>query len=110
MGHLEDDLDYQLRLRRTTRGREGYLFDIFGRSVFEARKAILRFPQPNYVLLKVAEEAGEVVKAGVHVAEGRDFTWDELEAECVQTIAMCFRLLIEGDETIGLTPPEDRIP
>ena len=79
-----------------------YLKDIVSRSIGEARRASRKFPQPNKVLLKVGEEAGEVIKAGVHLSEGRDFTHTDLEGEVVQTIAMCFRLLIEGDGTIDL--------
>jgi hypothetical protein len=84
---------------------ESYLEKIHMRAMKEAVRAARKFPQPNKVLLKVAEEAGEVVKAGVHLSEGRDFTWSDLEAECVQTIAMCYRLLVEGDGVIGLAPP-----
>lgn len=79
-----------------------YLNDIVSRSIGQARRAITKFPQPNYCLTKVAEEAGEVVKAGVHLAEGRDFTHDDLEGEAIDTIAMLFRVLIEGDQVIGL--------
>lgn len=106
MGHLEDDLDYSLKCHRVTEAHEQYLDTIFQRAVWAVQKAVIRFPQPNYVLTKIAEEAGEVVKAGVHYAEGRDFTWKDLEGECVQTIAMCLRLLIEGDQVIGITPPQ----
>lgn len=79
-----------------------YMQDICRAAAARARKAMHKFPQPNYVLTKVAEEAGEVVKAGVHLAEGRDFSWSDLEGECIDTIAMCLRLLIEGDAVIGL--------
>jgi len=82
-----------------------YAREIFARATTAAENAMTKFPQPNYVLTKVAEEAGEVVKAGVHFAEGRDFTWADLEGECVQTIAMCLRLLVEGDQVHGITPP-----
>ena len=67
----------------------------------EAEKAMRKFPQPNYVLLKVAEEAGEVVKAAVHFAEGRE-TVDNVRSEMRQTIAMLYRLWIEGDEVNGV--------
>jgi phosphoribosyl-ATP pyrophosphohydrolase len=70
----------------------------------EAEKAMRKFPQPNYVVCKVAEEAGEVVKAAVHCAEGRE-TADNLRKEIVQTMAMLLRLYIEGDEVIGLPSP-----
>lgn len=83
--------------------------DYFGSLVSKARisadKAMVKFPQPNYVLLKVAEEAGEVVQAGVHYAEGR-MKWDQLEGEVVQLLAMLMRLVTEGDQVNGVTPPE----
>ena len=79
-----------------------YLQSIAVRGILRADGAIRNFPQPTYCLLKVAEEAGEVVKAGVHLAEGRDFSHDDLEEEIVDTIAMMFRVLIEGDGVIGL--------
>lgn len=84
-----------------------YLHEIVSRSIGQARRAITKFPQPNYCLTKVAEEAGEVVKAGVHLAEGRDFTHADLEGEVIDTMAMLFRVLIEGDEVIGLPSTYD---
>ena len=87
--------------------------DYFGELVRKARKsaekAMIKFPQPNYVLLKVAEEAGEVVQAGVHYAEGRE-TWEALEGEVVQTIAMLYRLVTEGDQVNGVIPPNPIAP
>jgi hypothetical protein len=79
-----------------------YLSNIVSRGIGQARRAMIKFPQPNCSLTKVAEEAGEVVKAGVHLSEGRDFTHADLEGEVVDTIAMLFRVLIEGDQVIGL--------
>lgn len=83
--------------------------DYFGSLVSKARisadKAMVKFPQPNYVLLKVAEEAGEVVQAGVHYAENR-MSWGEVEGEIVQLMAMLIRLVTEGDQVNGITPPE----
>ena len=76
-------------------------------AIKEANTAMVKFPQPNYVLLKIAEEAGEVVKEGVHCAEGRGDR-DNLRAEVKQTIAMLYRLCLEGDETIGLKPALDK--
>lgn len=69
----------------------------------EAHRAMIKFPQPNYVLTKIAEEAGEVIKAGVHCAEGRE-PIEEVRAEMTQCIAMLYRLWIEGDEVHGLPP------
>lgn len=66
-----------------------------------AEKAMIRFPQPNYVISKFAEEAGEVVKAAIHCAEGRE-TAENLRGEMVQAIAMLYRLWVEGDAVHGL--------
>lgn len=83
--------------------------DYFASLVSKARpaaeKAMHKFPQPNYVLLKVAEEAGEVVQAGVHYAERR-MNWEQVEGEIVQLLAMLIRLVTEGDQINGVTPPE----
>ena len=69
----------------------------------EAEKAMRKFPQPNYVISKVAEEAGEVVKAAIHCAEGRE-TVENLRGEMKQLIAMIYRLWVEGDGVHGLPP------
>jgi len=69
----------------------------------EAMKAMRKFPQPNYVISKFAEEAGEVVKAAIHCAEGRE-TAENVRGEMKQTIAMLYRLWIEGDQVHGLKP------
>lgn len=69
----------------------------------EAEKAMRKFPQPNYVISKVAEEAGEVVKAAIHCAEGRD-TPQHVAEEIRQAMAMLIRLYIEGDQVHGLAP------
>lgn len=69
----------------------------------EAEKAMRKFPQPNYVISKVAEEAGEVVKAAIHCAEGRE-TPENVVAEIRQAMAMLIRLYIEGDQVHGLPP------
>ena len=70
-------------------------------AILRARKAMSRYPQPNYVITKFAEEAGEVVKAAVHCAENRESV-DNLTDEMVDAMAMLFRLWVEGDEVHGL--------
>ncbi len=69
----------------------------------EAFYAMRRFPQPNYVISKVAEEAGEVVKAAIHCAEKRE-TAEIVAGEMKQLIAMLIRLWVEGDQVHGLPP------
>ena len=70
-----------------------------------AAKAMVKFPQPNYVLNKVAEESGEVIKSVIHFTEGRE-TWENVENELVDNLAMLIRLVTEGDQVIGFKPPE----
>lgn len=83
---------------------DDYFSTLVNAARLAADKAMRKHPQPNYVLLKVAEEAGEVVQAGVHYAEGR-MTWQDLEGEIVQLLAMLIRLVTEGDQVNGITPP-----
>jgi len=82
--------------------------DYFGSLVDRARtaaaKASVKFPQPNYVTLKIAEEAGEVVRGAVHYAENR-MEWSEVEGEIVQLLAMLIRFVTDGDQINGVTPP-----
>ena len=78
--------------------------DIVTRAKAAAEKAAVKFPQPNYVSLKIAEEAGEVVRGCVHYAEKR-MEWAEVEGEIVQLIAMLIRLVTEGDQINGVFPP-----
>jgi len=78
--------------------------DIVTRAKAAAAKASVKFPQPNYVALKIAEEAGEVVRGCVHYAEKR-MGWEEVEGEIVHHIAMLIRLVTEGDQINGVTPP-----
>ncbi|QJI52291.1 hypothetical protein [Cronobacter phage JC01] len=69
-----------------------------------AEAAMQKFPQPNYVLTKFGEEAGEVTKECVHYLEGRG-SWHRVESEMVDVLAMMIRLLREGDQVHGFIPP-----
>lgn len=86
---------------------EDYVIRILKDALNEAIKTSDKYPQPNYVCLKVAEEAGEIIKAAVHYTEGRG-EWEEVEKESIQTIAMIIRLLTEGDEVNGIVSPKKR--
>lgn len=76
---------------------------LFAAARAEAERAMRKFPQPNYVISKVAEEAGEVVKAAIHCAEGRERP-EAVAGEIKQAIAMLIRLYVEGDQVHGLAP------
>lgn len=90
--------------RTVTASQSDYFASLVALARVSADKAMKKFPQPNYVLLKVAEEAGEVVQAGVHYAEKR-MEWEQVEGEIVQLLAMLIRLVTEGDQINGITPP-----
>ncbi len=85
-------------------GRSDYFGCLVEKARAAAKKAAMKFPQPNYVTLKIAEEAGEVVRGAVHYAEGR-MDWSEVEGEIVQLLAMLIRFISEGDQINGITPP-----
>lgn len=85
-------------------GLPEHLNVILGRATRAMDMAKERFPAPNYTLLKVAEEAGELIKAAVHYGEERG-QWSEVEEEAVQSIAMILRLLDEGDAVNRIIPP-----
>lgn len=82
---------------------ETKVFAIFADAFDEARAAMEKYPQPNYVISKVAEEAGEVVKAAIHFLEGRE-TRENVLGEVTQCIAMLIRLMVEGDQVLGMEP------
>lgn len=75
--------------------------DLFNEAYLEAVKAMHKFPQPNYVISKVAEEAGEVVKEAIHCAEGRG-DMENMRNEIKQCMAMLIRLYVEVDQVHGL--------
>lgn len=79
---------------------------LVAKSLHEAEQASKKYPQPNAVLLKIAEEAGEVVRGGVHYSEGR-MKWSEVEGGIVQLLAMLIRFVTEGDQKNGIVPPPD---
>lgn len=83
---------------------ENAVHELYLDALAEAEKAMRKFPQPNYVISKVAEEAGEVVKAAIHCAEGRD-THQHVVEEIRQAMAMLIRLYVEGDAVHGLSSP-----
>lgn len=82
-----------------------YFQHLVERAYKRADAAMHNFPQPNYVLNKLSEEHGEVVKGVVHYTEGRE-TWENVEEELVDNLAMLIRLVTEGDQVIGFTLPD----
>ena len=81
----------------------GPIVELLPEAVAAAEKAMIKYPQPNYVISKWAEETGEVTKAAIHFAEGRE-TPESVRAEIIQALAMLHRLLVEGDQVHGLPP------
>lgn len=81
----------------------GPIVELLPEAVAAAEKAMIKYPQPSYVISKWAEETGEVTKAAIHFAEGRE-TPENVRAEIIQALAMLHRLLVEGDQVHGLPP------
>jgi len=102
---MRDDMYHWKQRAEAAEAKQDYFGSLVSKARISADKAMVKFPQPNYVLLKVAEEAGEVVQAGVHYAENR-MSWGEVEGEIVQLVAMLIRLVTEGDQVNGIKPPE----
>lgn len=58
-------------------------------------------PKPDLLTLALAEEAGEVVQAVLNLREGKPGASREaIRKECIQTMAMCVRLMEEGDPVV----------
>lgn len=89
-----------------TKEAGGKLGALLASAMDEAQRAAAKYPQPNYLISKVAEEAGEVVKAAIHCAEGRE-TPENVIGEIRQAMAMLIRLYVEGDQVHGLQPLAD---
>lgn len=81
------------------------MYEAFIKARLSAFSAMERFPQPNYTAAKIGEEAGEVVRAYIHMAEGRA-SREEFEAECAQLIGLVLRLMVEDDQTILMNLPK----
>jgi hypothetical protein len=99
-----DALIRALTQRDVSSGSTDYFGSLVSRARQSAVKASIKYPQPNYTALKIAEESGEVVRGCVHYAEGR-MEWTEVEGEIVQLMAMLYRLVTEGDRVNGVIPP-----
>ncbi|HGL6688681.1 TPA: hypothetical protein ACKF4R_004323 [Citrobacter amalonaticus] len=95
----------QMMLYAAPPAPEDYFSSLVSAARLRAGKAMRKFPQPNYVLNKVAEESGEVIKEVIHYTEGRG-DWNKVEYELIDNLAMLIRLVTEGDQVIGFTPPD----
>lgn len=73
--------------------------------LYEHRKAVAIFPAPNPSVAALTEETGELAKALLHIRENKSDDWGSVYDEAVQVAAVAMRIALEGDETIGVTPP-----
>lgn len=97
--------DAKTREPRPVRWDSPWYFDyLIDKAHCEAHNAMHAHPAPNYTLLKLAEEQGEVIKAFIHFREDRAL-WSDVEGEIIQSLAMLIRLLVEGDKVNGIRPP-----
>ena len=69
----------------------------------QAAEACTLFPQPNPLCAALTEEVGELIQAVLHIREGKPgASHDRVFEEASQVIAMCIRLVTEGDHTLGV--------
>jgi NTP pyrophosphatase (non-canonical NTP hydrolase) len=71
----------------------------------EVRRARTLHQSPDLLTTAFAEEAGEVIKAILDHRAGKG-PLSDVKKEIVQTMAMCVRLLDEGDPLHSLPPVE----
>ncbi len=72
----------------------------------KSEPARIEFPQPNPTLAALTEEVGELAKALLHIREGKASDWQRVYDEAMQVAAMACRVALEGDPTVGPTPPK----
>lgn len=72
----------------------------------ELAKAREKFPSNKHLVLALAEESGEVVKAFLDYSQGKSSQL-EIVKELVQTITVAVRLLQEGDADLNREPSYD---
>ena len=78
------------------------LFDQVRAECARARK---KFPEPTYTMTALTEEVGELARAVLHTvgtSEPDPYAAGQVEAEAIQVMAMCVRLLHDGDISLGL--------
>ncbi|RAI30576.1 hypothetical protein [Rhodoplanes serenus] len=73
----------------------------------EVARARSKFPQPNPTIAALAEEAGELAKAMLHIREGKSTDWWRVYDEAVQVAALALRAATEGDATLGVVPTRE---
>lgn len=73
----------------------------------EVARARSTFPQPNPTIAALAEEAGELAKAMLHIREGKSTDWWCVYDEAVQVAALALRAATEGDATLGAVPTRE---
>lgn len=112
LGHWQNQTktDFGNVLRRETKvkPKDPSILALFNDALIESIQASRKYPQPNYIITKVAEEAGEVVQEAIRCVEGKG-SYKDLRAEIVQAIAMLIRLYSEGDQVHGLKPVCDEV-
>lgn len=76
---------------------------LFRQALAEVERARELFPGSKHLVLALAEESGEVVKAVLDNYHGKEgAALEDIEKEIVQLVAMCVRLWEEGDPSLGL--------
>lgn len=72
----------------------------------ELEGARRKFPSNKHMLAALQEEAGEITREVLQLQYGKGSN-AKIFKECVQTMAMCIRLIQEGDPEFKYTPEYD---
>ena len=79
--------------------------DLFNEVRAETARARAKFPKPMYTMTALTEEVGELARAVLHTCasnEPNPYAAGEVKKEAIQVMAMCVRLLHDGDVSLGL--------
>lgn len=88
---------------RTEENLDLTLDRIFQCVEIEIQRARSKFPKNDKMLAALNEEAGEVTRAMLQHHYGKGTAADVFK-ECIQTMAMCCRLIQEGDKDFNYNP------
>lgn len=98
------DADFEEARRSALPGCDP-MTELFNEVRDEVARARRKFPGPAYTYTALVEEVGELARAILHTVsktEPDPYAAGEVHKEAVQVMAMCVRLLHDGDVSLGL--------
>jgi len=74
----------------------------------EVMRSVKEFPQPNPTTATLAGEVGELTQVLLRIREGEHNDWRLVYNKAIQIATMACRISLEGDQTIGAIPTEEK--